>query len=758
MHKLTHTLIGPTIYAHKPEEGKFRGVEGCDSSPFGLDRYVRYSRPPFSFLRLSSSPSACAVTHAPSLSPLCRRSRRSALALVAPPAASRLPTSSRAFPPILSTRRRSLSPSHSPCPPCRSPRALATTQRRPAPQPPSSRTARLSNGARRALQALSASPAPCPPPSPISAASLRPARLSNSTRRAFHARALPFRARTPPFRAAVLVPPSPTPPLPSLADAHSTPVRGNIAPVCWCFAPPCPCRPRPRGCCPLGGLACPSGIVGMRLQDNMRMGETEHTCAVAKRPARARWSALVLGYDRGHARHETAGANFAPRRALSKSAVPSSRLIPHSPSPVRLSARHALPLHPCTTAALSHPYRASVAPIAHAPSSRHCASFTPLSRSSHPLHPLTPSRPLRVPVVPLLCPCRALFAPSLRPPPALATLSSRPRRVFVAPPSRVRRAALFPSHFLRAVVTPLTPSSPHVLLRPLWAIVAPISRGPVVPLPRHAGLPGGTRGSHRAARLSRSSISRPSDATLRPTDAIPCPSCSSTPLLFRAPVSLPRPSGRRLVTRDPVWPSRAFTLPPRAPTAPFCTTVPPLPPVPSPRSPRSPRVPHWRCLACSLRPTPLCPAVTRPSGAVAPQRRLRPPSPLLYYQGPSLAAVYCPVVHFCTVVPRRRPHVAVTCRRVAPPSRTHASHPPAAISCHGEATSHAVWITSHPLGSITPRHTLSNPFATPSHCVPRHARRLDSCRATSCAIVPSRTPWRHRLAVLLRTVAPCCTL
>ncbi|KAA1479148.1 hypothetical protein DENSPDRAFT_886474 [Dentipellis sp. KUC8613] len=214
MHKLLHTLIGPTIYAHKPEEGKFRGVEGCNSSPFGLDRYVCYSRPPFSFLRLSLSPSACAVTHVPSLSPLCPRSSRSARRLTPSRIVSCLPARPLYVPSLPLTIPLAVCQPH---PLCRSPHALATTQHRPAPQPPSSHTARLSNGARRALQALSASPAPCPPPSLTSAALLRPARLSNSTQRAFHARTLPFRACTPPFRAAVLVPPSPAPLLPSLA-------------------------------------------------------------------------------------------------------------------------------------------------------------------------------------------------------------------------------------------------------------------------------------------------------------------------------------------------------------------------------------------------------------------------------------------------------------------------------------------------------------------------------------------------------------
>ncbi|KAA1479385.1 hypothetical protein DENSPDRAFT_886699, partial [Dentipellis sp. KUC8613] len=230
---------------------------------------------------------------------------------------------------------------------------------------------------------------------------------------------------------------------------------------------------------------------------------------------------------------------------------------------------------------------------------------------------------------------------------------------------------------------------------------------------------------------------------------------SGTQPLFCAPASPPRlPSGRRLVAHGPTRPSRAFALPPRAPTEPFRAS---FPPAPLPRTSRAPLFPS-RALVVP----PLSRRLRAPSPALGGHRFVMAPCRILWcHMTPchSISTPSPPSLH----VPRRlsvllRP-MALPRLPLAPCRTLSCLTPPAcAVSLRFCAPWHHV-ASATPSRAVTLPHRLSAPrhTASPPSCaisrravshpsppsarpVPPSARLTVSCRALSCCAARSQLP------------------
>ncbi|KAA1477891.1 hypothetical protein DENSPDRAFT_885460 [Dentipellis sp. KUC8613] len=177
------------------------------------------------------------------------------------------------------------------------------------------------------------------------------------------------------------------------------------------------------------------------------------------------------------------------------------------------------------------------------------------------------------------------------------------------------------------------------------------------------------------------------------------------------------PSRRCFVARDPMRPSRTFALPPRALTAPFCAPHLCCPPAPSPCTPSvKSRAP--------VAPPHLCPAVTHPSGAVAPLSRL-------WHRLGTLAYTHAFVARPCTAVTRLpvRQRRCLVARGPVLPSFT-ISRP---LACLLKSTAPPPYLLARR------RHRSAQIVIAPSSRVVQ-----PSCRATR----PHATPLAYRRPVL----------
>ncbi|KAA1480103.1 hypothetical protein DENSPDRAFT_934771 [Dentipellis sp. KUC8613] len=307
----------------------------------------------------------------------------------------------------------------------------------------------------------------------------------------------------------------------------------------------------------------------------------------------------------------------APFRALHTAVAPSSScpshvlLVPVSCPrcvPSRRSPRH----RRHSPYALSHQHGGFV------PSCRH---FT----HSSPCWPLARPHALTRPAAPFPSPIGRLSSHPIVCTPLTAVFALR-RAVMGSPraPSllRVPRSALFAPHG----------AAPHPVCRlaPCPAVCTP---RPAVSLPTAPSLaprPLFARPSLPSSRSVTRSQFRPAIFARHCALSVPVP-----PFPWPVGCVVPHPAvvawchaPSRGVTRSQhlAPPSHTFALPLRAPTAPFRPMAPPLAPHTFVRHPTPPSCTPSARLPSRRTPTPVCPAVTHPNGAVMPQRHLRTPS------------------------------------------------------------------------------------------------------------------------------------